>query len=175
MNESLTPQIPDFNDPLGILRACHERMLAHCEILQKLVPHIAENGIDDEARSAVTKVVQYFTTAALQHHQDEEINLFPVLNRQSLKLADIVHRLKKDHEQLHKLWEAVFQDLKKGSALADDGEFASHVEQFCTSYREHIEFENSELLDIAQHILSHRQLEELGDAMAKRRGTRRQR
>ena len=173
MSDSLVPELPDFNDPLGMLRACHERMLAHCDILEKLVAHVAANGVDAEARSAITKVTQYFTTSATHHHQDEEVDLFPVLNRQSLKLADMIFRLKKDHEELNQLWDSLHQAMKKGPALAQDADFAGNVERFCSKYREHIKFENKELLTMAQHILSDRQLDELGSAMAKRRGLRR--
>jgi len=81
MNESLIPELPDFDDPLGVLRACHERMLAQCNTLQGLVTHVAHNGVDDEARSAIGNVIHYFTTSALHHHQDEEQDLFPLLNR----------------------------------------------------------------------------------------------
>jgi len=173
MNDSLISEIPDFDDPLGVLRACHERMLAQCDTLQGLVPHIAQNGIDDEARSAIGNVINYFTTSAAQHHQDEEQDLFPLLNRQSLKLAEIIYRLKQEHESLVQLWEHLLQDLNKPSALAENVDFESRVEQFCSAYREHIDYENRELLGMAQHILSRRQLEDMGKAMARRRGVRR--
>ena len=60
MTDSLIPEIPDFNDPLGVLRACHDRMLVQCDTLEKLPAHIAANGVDDEARSAISKAVKYF-------------------------------------------------------------------------------------------------------------------
>ena len=170
MNDSLIPEIPDFDDPLGVLRACHERMLAHCDILQRLVPHIKENGVDDEARSAIGKVMHYFTTSAVHHHADEEQDLFPLLTHQSLKLAEIIHRLKQEHGELVRLWEQLQQDMRKAPALAENTDFPSHVDQFCNTYRAHIDYENSELLNMAQHILSQRQLEDLGHSMARRRG-----
>jgi hemerythrin-like domain-containing protein len=173
MTDTLTPDIPDFDDPLGVLRACHERMLARCETLEKLPAHLAQNGLDDEARSAIAGVVKYFTTSAVHHHQDEEKDLFPILNRQSLKLADIVYRLKQQHGELDRLWDTLFSDLKKGPALADHPGFGKHIEAFCSAYRQHIAYEESELFDIARHILSSEQLEEIGDAMARRRGLRR--
>jgi len=173
MNDSLISEIPDFDDPLGVLRACHERILAQCNTLQGLVPHIAQNGVDDEARSAIRNVKNYFTTSAENHHQDEEQDLFPLLNRQSLKLAEIIYRLNQEHESLTQLWELLLQDLNKPATLAENADFESHVEQFCSAYREHIDYENRELLDMAQHILSHQQLEDIGKAMARRRGVRR--
>lgn len=173
MNDPLTPEVPDFNDPLGVLRADHERILEHCGILEKLVPHIAENGVDDEARSAISRVVHYFTTNAVHHHQDKEQNLFPIVNRQSLKLADIIYRLKREYGELTSSWDRIRVDLKTPAALQDNKAFATQVEKFCSDYRQHIAYEARELLGIVQHVLSQRQLEELGDAMARRRGVRR--
>jgi len=170
MNDSLTPDIPDFKDPLGLLRACHDRMLANCDTLEKLVPHLREKGLDDEARSAITGIVRYFTTSAAHHHEDEEQDLFPLLNGQSLKLAEIIYKLKQDHQQLDTLWQQLAADLKQGATLAENPDFADHVTQFCAAYREHIDTENRELLFMAQHSLSTRQLEDIGRAMAKRRG-----
>ena len=170
MNNTLTPDIPDFDDPLGLLRACHERMLANCDTLEKLVPHLHDKGLDDEARSAITRIIHYFTTSAVHHHQDEEQDLFPLLNGQSLKLAEIIYQLKQDHQQLDTLWQQLAADLKQGATLPEDPDFPDHVAQFCTAYRTHIDTENRELLFLAQHSLSTHQLEEIGHAMAKRRG-----
>ena len=167
------PLPPDFNDPLGELRAEHGRILEHCEILEKLAPHIAENGVDDEARRAISAVMHYFTTSAVQHHQDKQQNLFPTLNRQSLKLADIIYRLKREHGELAGLWDGILVDLKTPATLNENTAFATQAEKFCSGYRQHIAYEARELLGIAQHILSQQQLEELGDVMAKRRGVRR--
>lgn len=173
MRESLIPELPDFDDPLGILKACHQRMLAHCGILEKLLPHIAGKGVDDEARSAINKVKTYFNTSAVHHHEDEEQDLFPILARQSLKLADIVHSLHKEHEALNQAWEIVHCSLKQPGELAENADFADQVRNFCQLYRDHISHEEKELLFMAEHILSHEQLRELGDSMAKRRGVKR--
>jgi hemerythrin-like domain-containing protein len=173
VTDTPTSQRPDFSDPLAVLHACHQDMLAQCEALENLVVHIREHGFDADTRSRIAATVQFFTTTAVQHHQDEETDLFPILNRQSLKLADIVFRLRKDHEQLHRLWDTLFLDFKKGPALAEDDAFADHVAAFCSGYREHIKRETRELLSMAQHILSHQQLEDIGRAMARRRGIRR--
>lgn len=172
MAESLVPELPDFDDPLGVLRACHQRMLAQCETLEKLPAHIAANGVDAEARSAVNRIVTYFSTSAAHHHQDEEQDLFPLLNRQSLKLADLVHRLRQDHKNLDQLWQTLLADLKKPGALAENPDFGAHINAFCTAYRAHIDIENRQLLDMARHILSQKQLQEIGKSMARRRGQR---
>jgi hemerythrin-like domain-containing protein len=173
MTDTPAQQAPDFSDPLAVLHGCHEDMLAQCEALENLVVHIRAHGFDADTRGRIAAAVQFFTTVAVQHHQDEEADLFPILNRQSLKLADIVFRLRKDHAQLHTLWDALLLDFKQGPALVEDDAFADHVAAFCSGYREHIKRETRELLSMAQHILSHQQLEEIGRAMARRRGIRR--
>lgn len=173
MNDSLTPDIPDFDDPIGLLRACHDRMLTNCDTLEKLVPHLQENGLDEDARTAIAGIVRYFTTSAVHHHEDEEQDLFPLLNSQSLKLAELIYKLKQDHQQLDALWQQLAADLKQGPDLAANTAFADHVAQFCRAYREHIDLENRELLFLAQHSLSSTQLEDIGDSMAKRRGVKR--
>ncbi len=173
MTASLIPEIPDFDDPIGVLRACHERMLAQCDTLEKLPAHIAVNGVDDEARSAINKAVKYFSTSAIHHHQDEEEDLFPLLQHQSLKLADMIFRLKQEHEQLVTSWNLLATFFKKSGDLENNPEFISQLQQFCNLYREHIKFENEDVLVMAQHIISQRQLQEMGDAMAQRRGLRR--
>ncbi len=173
MKDSLSPGVDDFSDPLGLLRADHEQILNHCESLQALLPQIAERGVDDEARRTISRVVGYFTGNAVHHHQDKDQKLFPLLNRQSLKLADIIHRLKREHAELAALWEELLKDLKTPATLTEIEDFPARVEKFCSGYREYIAYERRELLNMAQHILSQQQLEELGDAMARRRGVRR--
>lgn len=165
-------EAPDFTQPLALLRACHERMLEQCETLEKLVAHVREHGVDDDARTAAQRVHRYFTTAAPLHHQDEEIDLFPLLQRQSLKLADLVYSLKQEHPQLDAAWSRLESDLLRPDHMDDLDAFAGKVTDFCNRYRSHIKRENNELLDIAQHILSSKQQKAMGEAMAKRRGVK---
>jgi len=168
MNDALIDTLPDFDDPLGLLKACHQRMLAHCETLEKLLPHIADKGVDDEARSAIRRVTTYFNTSAAHHHQDEEEDLFPILARQSLKLADHVNIARQQHQAIDQAWEVLTEALNATESLGSEP-----VTTFCSLYREHITYEEKELLFMAQHILSHEQLVELGDRMARRRGVKR--
>lgn len=172
MTERLAPELPDFEDPLGLLAACHERMLARCDTLEKLVPHIQDKGLDAEARSAIADITRYFNTSARHHHEDEEQDLFPLLNRQSLKMADLIHGLRQQHQALDAAWKTLLGDLKKSFNLPDDPDFPGHVDEFCRLYREHIQTENRELLPIARHSLSSRQLQDIGRAMARRRGVK---
>jgi len=166
------PAAPDFSDPLGLLRACHERVFKHCDILENLAAHLANQGVDQETREAAAQVHRYFSVAAKHHHQDEEQDLFPRLARQSLKLADQVHQLKQEHEQLDALWAELEPLLAKPASIENIEAFQSLAERFATAYRTHVQRENSDLLDMAQHIFSSDELKQIGLAMAERRGVK---
>jgi hemerythrin-like domain-containing protein len=91
MNEMGLPEtLPGFDQPLALLKACHTKILAHCDLLEELLANLADAGRDEDVRSAARRAVTYFSTGARLHHQDEETDLFPLLIRQSLKLADRV-------------------------------------------------------------------------------------
>ncbi len=73
-------------------------LLDHCDRLENLITHIDTQGIDDDARKAARNIVRYFSTSALLHHRDEEEDLFPRLNRQSIRIAELIRDLKQEHE-----------------------------------------------------------------------------
>jgi hemerythrin-like domain-containing protein len=164
------PAAPDFSDPLGLLRACHERVLQHCELLLKLADHITSHGADQEAREAAVKIHKYFSVAGKHHHQDEEQDIFPRLSRVSLKLADRVYRLKQQHQAIDALWGQIAPLLTRPATIEDNAAFLALAQQLAELYRDHIHMENEELLDVAQHIFSREELKQIGEKMAERRG-----
>ena len=161
---------PDFSDPLGLLRACHDRVLQHCDTLLNLAAHIGDKGVDQDAREAAAQVHKYFSVAVKHHHQDEEQDLFPRLARQSLKLADRVHRLKQDHQTIDALWEQLAPLLARPATIEDSDAFLELAQQYADASRTHVRKENEELLDLAQHIFGRDELNEIGENMAERRG-----
>lgn len=171
-NELFPPAAPDFRDPLGLLRACHERVLKHCDIIENLAAHLADKGLDQEAREAAAQAHRYFSVAAKHHHEDEEQDVFPRLARQSLKLADLIHTLKQEHEQLEALWAEIAPLLAKPANIEDIEAFRTLATRLADAYRTHVLKENSELLDMAQHIFSSDELKQIGRAMAERRGVK---
>jgi hemerythrin-like domain-containing protein len=165
----LPEKLPGFDDPIGLLRACHEKMLAHCELLTALAD---KDTLDAAARESARNINRYFSQSAPQHHRDEEEDLFPRINRQSLKIAELIHTLKKEHETLDALWIKLEPGLKR---LPDDGfsdDFRQAAAEFTALYRQHIGQENRELLPLAANSLSEQVLKEVGESMARRRGVR---
>src|SRR5260221_11412289 len=70
-----------FDDPLEMLLACHRRIEKQLDTLKRLRARLSARGIDAEASSAAQAVLRYFGHAAMSHHDDEEKDLFPLLEQ----------------------------------------------------------------------------------------------
>ena len=160
---------PDFSDPLGLLKACHQRILGFCDLLEKLDPYLKKNGLDDDALQAIRKVYHYFTTAGKLHHLDEEQDLFPLLIEQSTELADIIQTLQQDHIRLDSTWAQLEHLLSEPAIIKDDPDFCCKVTALCNEYRKHIKKEEEGILDKALQVLDKKQLTLMGQNMKNRR------
>jgi hemerythrin-like domain-containing protein len=171
-NPVLSEELPGFDEPLALLRACHGKIVEHCELIEEIVRALQGNSDELDTRQAARKAITYFTSSARQHHEDEEQNLFPLLIRQSLKLADLVNSLKQEHRTLDELWLAIEPELRRMPEPADPDAFIAAASAFCKLNREHVIRENTDFLPIAQSSLSSQQIKDIGRAMAQRRGAR---
>ena len=160
---------PDFNDPLGLIKACHQRILGFCELLEKIQSRVSSKGVDDDVKQAAKKIHHYFSTAAILHHQDEETDLFPLLSTLSEETTAIIQELKQDHLALDEAWQQLEPLLTKPESIIESNNFSHLVKIFCSSYRNHIRKEEDDFLPLAQHMLKLEQLNNLGKKMQKRR------
>ena len=168
--DSLIPDIaPDFSDPLGLLLACHQRMREHCDLLQRCAQHLSDNGLDDDAKKAAAQVHRYFSTAALFHHRDEEEDLFPLLIRSSMKMADVINHLKQQHAEIQTVWQELAPLLARPASIDNPTVFTELSDKFASLYRKHLTYEEQEFFNIAVHMLSQEQLGRIGRSMKKRR------
>lgn len=160
---------PDFSDPLALLGACHQRMLDFCDLLDRLPAWINEHGVDDEVIAAAGRVMRYFDSAARLHHQDEEHDLFPLLDNDP-QLAALVDALRHEHQDLEASWtvlaNALREMVRQRNAPAD---LATTIAPFCSAYRGHIAREDGTLLPRAAQLMTVGQLAALGISMAARR------
>lgn len=179
-----------MDQPLAVLAACHERIERQCATLERLAAHLATAGADEAARTAASGVIRYFTRAALDHHADEETDLFPALleamaGSDAICLRTLLDSLAAEHVTLAAHWRQLHPHLSK--VLADDpkvvqskqnagagetpevGSFAATVAAFVAAYRTHIARENAELLPMAARLLGDDDLARLSRAMTARR------
>jgi hemerythrin-like domain-containing protein len=162
---------PGFDRPLDVLEACHGRIARQCDTLDKLLMHLPAHGADQQAQQAARAVLGYFDTAAIHHHDDEERNLFPLLEQAGAPGAcDLVETLTLEHDELALLWRQLREALQligTGAAGTLDGVL---VHRFVALNRSHLEFENTHVLPLARQVLGAVEVERLGRAMAARRG-----
>lgn len=161
--------------PLEMLAACHIRILHQCKVLQRLAVHLSAHGSDDEAQRAAIAIMRYFDTAAVDHHADEEQDLFPALlesvaGSDPVCIRQMIDRL--CHE--HRLLEAAWRKLRKALAQIAAGKkavlAADEVDAFVRLYSDHLQLEEQELLPMAQRLLGHHDIQNIGRAMRDRRG-----
>lgn len=162
---------PGFNRPLDVLEACHGRIAKQCDTLDKLLTHLPVHGADTQAQQAARAVLAYFDTAAVHHHDDEERNLFPLLELVGAPGAcDLVETLTLEHDELALLWRRLrpgLQQIEAGSASILDEVL---TRRFIALNRTHLEFENTHVLPLARQMLGVTEIERLGRAMSVRRG-----
>jgi hemerythrin-like domain-containing protein len=164
---------PDFTDPLGLLAACHRRILDHCALLERMRERLPLQGVDADMQAAAGRVHRYFAQAAPQHHADEEQDLFPLL-REVAGLGDTLAALERGHRELERCWQALapaLRRLEQGRPVGDwAGDWNDPLARFLTAYRDHVETEDHTILPAARRLLGAAQLAAMGRAMARRRG-----
>lgn len=160
---------PGFDDPLGVLRACHRRIERQLATLGRLRRHLPEHHADRDARLAATAILRYFDTAAVHHHADEEASLFPRLLRAAPDMAGLAAALEREHGELAAHWMRIRPLLS--AIVAGSGAYlpARGVAALCDAYAAHIAREEGALLPRAAEALSADDLAAIGGEMAARR------
>jgi hemerythrin-like domain-containing protein len=162
---------PSFDDPLGMLTACHRRIERTLATLSRLQRHRPENGCDADARAAARNILKYFDTAAPNHHADEEESLFPRLRGLAPRDADaIVDDLEREHAALTTDW-GKLRPLLSGIASGQRANLPpKQVADVTAAYRNHIAREEADLIPLAMECFDADTIAEVGKEMARRRG-----
>ena len=171
---SIGAEPPGFDDPFAILEACHGRIARMLRTLERLGPHVAAKGVDDEAREAIARARRYFEVAGPDHHADEEVDLFPAARDAARAAADgaalaEIDALVRDHRAMERRWAALrthLDALAAGEAAAVD---TSLVAGFAALYRDHIEREEGVVYGRAKAWLDTALRTRLAAAMVARR------
>jgi pyridoxamine 5'-phosphate oxidase len=166
---------PSFDEPLEMLEACHGRIEAQLATLERLAPHVASHGCDTGARAAARAVMRYFDTSGVQHHRDEDEDLFPLLRelaaeRGRAEISAVADELGREHAVMDGQWSRLRERL---ASIANGAEARGldpeELARFTWTYRRHMETEAASLLPFAKEALSEAQRAALGRRMAARR------
>jgi len=167
-----------FDDPLEMLLACHRRIERHLKTLERLHDHLLKYGVDAEASLAAQAILRYFTKAAELHHEDEEKDVFPLLQQRIPSGQDkanfhvLRERLQTEHGRVAELWTRLRKPL---DGIADGLQrtlSASDVNEFVNAYRLHIAFEEDTLGPLVVKWLDDSDRGALGRSMQARRAGR---
>ena len=118
MTNALPDSAPGFDQPIAVLKHCHDRIRKQLATLEKLLPHLAAHGTDQQARQAATAVISYFEKAAHLHHADEEENLIPMLQdsargEDAALLAQLVPDILDEHRHMDAMWQGLLDFLRQ--------------------------------------------------------------
>jgi hemerythrin-like domain-containing protein len=171
---------PTFDDPLGMLRACHRRIERALAVIERIALREEEAALDEPTRDALRQTLHYFATGIPRHAADEEESLFPrvgaALLEGDLATARSMECLAHEHslaDQAHRELEALGKKLLEAGRFERPEERARFQELITTLqrlYQEHIRLEDEDLLPLAASLIDGQQREAIGREMAARRG-----
>ncbi len=167
-----------FDQPIDLWLACHDRVRRMASLLERLREHQLDKGADESARVTATSIRRYFDEAAPRHHEDEEVDLFPLLRRRlptkaprkAKEVNAALDELERDHVEMGRLWQALRETLEAIEAGKNVPLQPELVRNFADRYRQHCEIEDTVIANALRRCLGDRDLDALGQAMAERRG-----
>lgn len=168
---------PGFDDPMGLLGACHRRVERFLNML-RLVSEQPPGPLGDEAREALVQALRYFDEAGPRHTADEEESLIPRLlahghpRIQALRpRIDALHADHRRAEALHAEVAALGRGWLNGPIdPAAHGRLAAAIAALGAIYTPHIAFEDEELFPLAERLLTVDERAAIGREMGARRG-----
>ncbi len=166
-----------FDDPLEMLFACHRKIEKQLETMERLRLHLGAKGIDADASSAAHSVLRYFARAAQDHHDDEEVDLFPMLERRidEPQAAEAFRALRASLAADHRKLESQWTRLRKPLEGIAEGLMRSLPEEemrdFAAAYERHIATEETLLRQFVERWLETADRNELGRSMSARRAS----
>lgn len=156
-----------FDQPFEMLAACHDRVRRSLDLLLRLQAHVAQRGVDAQARDAAADVLRYFDRAGPAHHEDEERHVLPRLRAKGL--AELAERLHADHVEMTRLWAGLREPLlawARGEAAALE---EAAVQRYTELYAAHMGAEDAQAFEAARNGLDDEALAAMGAEMAARR------
>ena len=165
-----------FDEPLEMLLGCHRRIEKQLTTLKRLRAHLAAHGVDAEATTAAQAILKYFLQAAPNHLEDEERDLFPMLERrisddpEAERFRAFREGLEAEHRVLESAWTRIRKPLEGISEGLTRTLAADDVDRFVDAYSRHIAAEEATLKELVERWLDDGDRQMLGRAMAARRG-----
>jgi hemerythrin-like domain-containing protein len=145
----------DEASPLNEFSQCHVGILAQLDNLAGFAEQVAAA---ERVRRTAVGLLALFSRGVLEHHAEEEGELFPAVLRSALPSeADTVReqaeRLTREHRVIESLWKRIegpVTSIARGKHAEVD---ADVVAELVCLYRRHAKFEEEEFLPLSARIL----------------------
>jgi len=172
--KSLIDTAPAFDQPIAVLKHCHDRIRKQLGTLERLLVHLPEFGANLDAQQAASSIMQYFNKAADKHHADEEQDLLPMLEATATDddaalLRSLMPELLQQHRQMDAAWQVLDRQLTQIASGASANLSEKDVKGFTQMYTAHMATEETHIAPMAKRIFSDAQMAQLGEAMQARR------
>jgi hemerythrin-like domain-containing protein len=142
---STAPTTKSFG--FDVLDSCHQQIQLHLADLAALAAQIDTQGIDATAQQKAGVIEAFFTGTSRQHHEMEEVNVFPpLLASGDADLVAAVRTLQQDHGWIEENWIELAPQLRaiaSGNNWFDAAEFQHCVIVFLALCQSHITMEET--------------------------------
>lgn len=146
----------DIGQPIQSFQDCHVGIVSRLQTMTEL-PQLAAAAT--RARDIAADAVALFRDAVIEHHADEEKELFPAVLRSAAPGAEaaqvqaIVDRLVREHRAIERLWKQLEPQVRIAARGGDAALDLPSVELLVSSYLMHANFEEQHFLPLAERIL----------------------
>lgn len=161
---STTSKSEGVDSPIDNFSQCHVGIVSHLLELAQL-PALLEPAA--KARRIAAETVKFFRSVVVEHHAQEEQDLFPAVLASAVKgderdqIKVIVDRLVAEHRMIEATWSKLEPELHRVGKGHDCQLDASVVESLVADYQAHARYEEEVFLPLSQRILGRN-----GDHMA---------
>lgn len=142
--------------PIADFSQCHLGIISHLDALGELPALLAPAR---RARKVAADMLAFFDTVILEHHAEEERELFPAVlksastGQEQTHVKVLVERLTAEHRQLEAWWARIKPQLRQIAKGHDTELDAVALQQLVKEYHAHAQFEETEFLPLSQTIL----------------------
>ncbi|MGE3830263.1 MAG: hemerythrin domain-containing protein [Parvibaculaceae bacterium] len=156
---------------LDIIAHEHDLQRQLCNMLETVADSLPDN-VDPQLCRHIIDTLKFEIPV---HHRDEELGLFPLLEKRSVpadNIHDVLGRLALEHATDESFAAELMESLEilsRGGKLPNPNMTGYMLRGFFESYRRHIHWENAVVLPLARQRLNAADLEELEFSMRSHR------
>lgn len=151
-----TPVEERDDAPITGFSQCHVGILSHLKVFGGLPALLAPAA---RARKIAEETLGFFQDVVLEHHAEEERELFPAVlasaaqGDELARIKSLVERLTREHRQVESTWAKLKPQVKKIARGETADLDTSAVEALVRDYGAHAAFEEAEFLPLCHTIL----------------------